>query len=67
MIERKIEHDLVIEEEQDEETVTVNYDIASYPSDFTLTVITQMWKDKDIIIPDYQREFVWSKSSNLIL
>lgn len=68
MIEKKIEDDLVIEEEQDEETVTVNYDIASYPSDFTLTVITQMWKDKDIIIPDYQREFVWSiKQSSLLI
>lgn len=68
MIEKKIEDDLVIEEEQDEETVTVDYDIASYPSDFTLTVITQMWKDKDIIIPDYQREFVWSiKQSSLLI
>lgn len=54
------EEDLLIEEEQEEETVTMTYDIASYPSDFTLAGITQMWKDKDIIIPDYQREFVWS-------
>ncbi len=68
MIEKKFEDDLVIEEEQDEETVTVNYDIASYPSDFTLTGIAQMWKDKDIIIPDYQREFVWSiKQSSLLI
>ncbi|NDU80275.1 MAG: DUF262 domain-containing protein [Ferrovum sp.] len=54
------EEDLLIEEEQDEKTVSMNYDIASYPSDFTLAGIVQMWKDRDIVIPDYQREFVWS-------
>ena len=59
-MEKFSEEDLLVEEEQEEETVTINYDIASYPSDFTLSGITQMWKDKDIIIPDYQREFVWS-------
>lgn len=52
--------DLAVEDEQEEESVTIDYDIASYPSDFTLAGIAQMWKDKDIVIPDYQREFVWS-------
>ncbi len=59
-MEKFSDEDLLIEEEQEEETVSINYDIASYPSDFTLSGIAQMWKDKDIIIPDYQREFVWS-------
>ena len=49
-----------IEEEAEEEAVSVTYDIATYPSDFTLWGISQMWKDEDILIPDYQREFVWS-------
>ncbi len=67
-MEKFSEDDLVVEEEQDEETVAINYDIASYPSDFTLTVIAQMWDDKDIIIPNYQREFVWSiKQSSLLI
>ena len=52
--------ELELEEEQEEETVSVNYDIATYPSDFTLAGIAQMWKDEDIKIPDYQREYVWS-------
>lgn len=59
-MEKISEEDLLVEEEQEEETVSMNYDIASYPSDFTLAGIVQMWKDKDIVIPDYQREFVWS-------
>lgn len=54
------EDDLLVEEEQDEDSTSINYDIATYPSDFTLSGITQMWKDKDITIPDFQREFVWS-------
>lgn len=55
------------EDEQDNE-VLVEYDITTYPSDFTLSGLTQMWRDKDITIPDYQREFVWSmKQSSLLI
>ncbi len=60
MADHFLEDDLAVEEEQEEESVAIDYDIASYPSDFTLSGIAQMWKDKDIVIPDYQREFVWS-------
>ncbi|MDE0040680.1 MAG: DUF262 domain-containing protein [Gammaproteobacteria bacterium] len=56
-----LEDDLDIEDEEfEDESVAVNYDIASYPSDFTLSVMVDMWNDGEIIIPDYQREFVWS-------
>lgn len=59
--------DLEVEEEPDDE-VSVVYDIASYPSDFTLAGIAQMWKDGDIQIPDFQREFVWSiKQASLLI
>lgn len=62
------EDELEVEEEQEEETVSVTYDIASYPSDFTLWGISQMWKEDDILIPDYQREFVWSiRQSSLLI
>lgn len=60
MMDKFSEDDLLVEEEQEEGTVSVKYDIATYPSDFTLSGIVQMWEDKDIVIPDYQREFVWS-------
>jgi hypothetical protein len=60
--------DLEIEDSVDDEEVSVVYDIASYPSDFTLAGIAQMWRDGDIEIPDFQREFVWTiKQSSLLV
>ncbi len=57
-------------QEEDEQTdeVLVEYDIAAYPSDNTLNVLFEMWKNKDITIPDFQRGFVWSiKQSSLLI
>ena len=51
-----LEVDEVIEENE----ASIAYDIASYPSDLTLSVVNEMWKNGDIIIPDYQRNFVWT-------
>lgn len=59
--------DLDLEEEADDGEVSVVYDIATYPSDFTLSGIAQMWKDGDIEIPDFQREFVWSINQSSLL
>lgn len=62
------EDDVEIEDENEEDEVAIHYDIASYPSDYTLSGISQMWKDGDIEIPDYQREFVWGiKQSSLLV
>ncbi|MES9943918.1 MAG: DUF262 domain-containing protein [Candidatus Thiodiazotropha sp.] len=61
------DEDLTIEDEQEDESVAINYDIASYPSDFTLSGIAQMWEDGDILIPDYQREFVWTMRQSSLL
>lgn len=59
---------LLVEEEVDDNEVTVAYDIASYPSDLTLSVVYEMWNNGDIVIPDYQRNFVWSiKQSSLLI
>ncbi len=52
--------EILIEEEQEEDEFPIKYDIATYPSDFTLWGIYEMWESKDIIIPEFQREFVWS-------
>lgn len=59
--------DLDLEEEADDGAVSIVYDIATYPSDFTLSGIAQMWKDGDIEIPDFQREFVWSINQSSLL
>jgi len=61
------EDDLVTEAEQDEEEVEIAYDIATYPSDFTLAGISTMWQEGDITIPDFQREFVWTKRQSSLL
>jgi len=59
---------LEVDEEMDENEVTVAYDIASYPSDLTLSVVNEMWNNGDIVIPDFQRNFVWSiKQSSLLV
>lgn len=55
-------------EENDEEMVNIEYDIASYPSDYTLKGLYEMFCNGDIAIPDYQRGFVWSiKQSSLLI
>lgn len=60
--------DLEFEDDQEEDEVIVDYDIATYPSDFTLAGIVKMWNEKDITIPEFQREFVWTiKQSSLLI
>lgn len=67
MVDQYLETELSVEDENEEESVEINYDIASYPSDLTLSGIVQMWKDGDIVIPDYQREFVWTRKQSSLL
>jgi len=55
------------EDELQENESSVKYDIATYPSDFTLSGINEMWKSGDITIPDFQREFVWTLSQSSLL
>jgi uncharacterized protein with ParB-like and HNH nuclease domain len=56
-----------IESTEEDEELYVEYDIATYPSDNTLSVLRQMWKDKDIEIPQFQRGFVWGQSQASLL
>ena len=55
-------------ESEDQESTPCEYKIKSYPADFTLEVLHEKWKSKEIIIPSFQRRFVWTKfqSSKLI-
>ncbi|MGD1858816.1 MAG: DUF262 domain-containing protein [Leptolyngbyaceae cyanobacterium] len=52
--------ELDLEKEDEENEVLVSYDIATYPSDFTLSGIYDMWQEGDITVPEFQREFVWT-------
>ena len=70
MKEDKIKEEELLEEDElkeEEGEVYITFDIATYPSDFTLAGIYQMWKDKDIVIPDFQREFVWGINQSSLL
>ncbi|PAK90586.1 hypothetical protein B8X02_16125 [Stenotrophomonas rhizophila] len=58
----------VVEGSEDDDEAYVAYDIASYPADYTLSVIEAMWKDGEILVPTFQRKFVWSiKQASLLI
>ena len=54
------EDELELAAEPEEEEEYIQYDIATYPSDYTLSGIQELWNEKILIIPEFQREFVWS-------
>ena len=53
---------------KDSEITPLHYDITAYPADFTLEVLYQKWNNGDILIPEFQRGFVWDipRASRLI-
>lgn len=60
--------ELDITEEGEEDEVYIQYDIATYPSDFTLANIYSLWDQKNIIVPDFQRNYVWNiKQASLLI
>ena len=38
-----------------------NYEIVSIPADFTLEGLAAKWKKKQLVIPGFQRKFVWTQ------
>lgn len=56
-----IEFERIISEEEDYESAPPTYEINTYPADFTLEVLHQKWKDGDIEIPRFQRQFIWKQ------
>lgn len=58
---------LEVDEVMDENEAAIAYDIASYPSDLTLSVVKEMWANGDILIPEFQRNFVWSITQSSLL
>ena len=49
------------EEESEEELEEFAYEIASYPADYTLQVLYDKWSKHQLVIPDFQRNYVWSR------
>ena len=56
-----LELESVDAEEEDYESAPPDYQIATYPADYTLEVLHQKWKSDEIEIPDFQRRFVWKQ------
>src|SRR3546814_3264374 len=50
-----------------DEEAFVTYEIASYPSDYTLSVREEMWKNGDILVSPFQRKFVWTINQSSLL
>lgn len=52
----------------DDETDNASYKINTYGADYTLELLTNKLKEKEIIIPNFQRKYVWTpkKASKLI-
>jgi uncharacterized protein with ParB-like and HNH nuclease domain len=68
MTDRESEILNILPEDDQSEEVLIEYDITSYPSDFTLKGLVDMWDAGNITIPDFQREFVWSiKQASLLI
>jgi len=49
------------EETEDEEQDQLTYKISYYPSDFTLKGYLDKWDSKQLLIPDFQRRYVWDQ------
>lgn len=49
----------IADDAEHEDEAYIEYDIASYPSDYTIDVLHQMKSRGDIVIPEYQRKYVW--------
>ena len=52
------EIEVLLEEEED--GVYVEYDITTFPSDYSLGQLYSMWEIGDVYVPDFQRKYVWS-------
>lgn len=55
-------------EKSEYDITPLQYDLSTYPADFTLEVFYQKWKNDDIIIPKFQRGYVWDikRASRLV-
>ncbi|NQS96978.1 MAG: DUF262 domain-containing protein [candidate division Zixibacteria bacterium] len=47
---------------EDYDSGLLEYKIFTYPADFTLEVLYDKWNSKELIIPKFQRDFVWNQT-----
>lgn len=58
----ELELEPITSEDEDRESVPAGYEVATYPADYTLEVLHQKWKADEVVIPKFQRQFVWTQS-----
>lgn len=58
----------ILSEEEDKEIDVASYKIISYGADYTLDILAKKYANGEIIIPSFQRKYVWSpkKASKLV-
>jgi uncharacterized protein with ParB-like and HNH nuclease domain len=63
-----IELETILSEEKDQDLDVASYKINTYGTDFTVEILALKVKDNEIIIPPFQRRYVWTpkKASKLI-
>jgi hypothetical protein len=54
-------------EDESAEADFIRFDIATYPSDLTLSVLHEQWRNNDIEIPEFQRAYVWKQTQASLL
>ncbi|MEL7212852.1 MAG: DUF262 domain-containing protein [Pseudomonadota bacterium] len=60
--------DMVFDVHNEDNEQFVSFDLNIYPSDYTLKGLADMWAEKEIEIPEFQRNFVWTiKQSSLLI
>lgn len=63
----EVADEISVDSNETEEEEYIKYKIASYPSDLTVNGIEQLWNDGSIIIPIFQRAFVWTQKQSSLL
>lgn len=61
MDQTEIDLDSIKSEDEDYESAPPDYQIFTYPADFTLEVLHHKFEAEDILIPDFQRRLVWTQ------
>lgn len=63
-----LELDVTEESAEEESSGSLKYEIMNYPADTTLSGYLDMWKNQQLVIPKFQRNYVWDqvKASKLI-
>lgn len=57
--------DLPIEETEpsdEDEGQDIRFDIMPYPADYTVKGLYEKWESGQLVVPDYQRNYVWSET-----